>query len=378
MFGRTITAYEPEHLAMLRSSAKSFVAGASSFPEIRKLRADASFSKPRFRQIAEMGWLGLAFNAELELGFAEMVALHRELGRGLLPEPVIASGVLAAGILAGGDGGQAKAHLASLFSGERMATLAWQGAAGAMSSADVKVSARREASGWVLDGAARFVPWAEWADGILVAARAEDGLLVAWVDRKASGLSVQNANALDRTSFCDILLQQVKIEGEAVMASPAIGAALLDRVLDISRVAVSAELVGMSEELFRITLDYLKQRKQFGKPIGSYQALQFTAVDLFVQIEMANSVVAAAARKLDADIPPAQRADAVAACKIRCSDAAIFMAKQGIQMHGAIGYTDECDVSLFVKRAFQWAAWLGNGPAHRRRLQSGLEMRAVA
>jgi alkylation response protein AidB-like acyl-CoA dehydrogenase len=317
----------------------------------------------------------MAFGQENGLGLADMVALHRELGRSVIPEPVIASGVIAAGILAGGDRPMPEV-LAQVTSGERIATLAWQSGAGDMGADDVAVRAEHDGGFVSLSGEAAFVPWANEGDFLLVAARDSDGVLIAVVDGQAPGLKVGSAHGVDGSRFGEVELACVRVPETMIVASPAVAASLLDRVLDVARIAISAELVGLSEELFRMTLEYLKQRKQFGRPIGGNQTLQFTAVDLYIQIELANSVVASAAAKLDTHPLDAARMQTAAACKSRCSDAAMLMARQAIQLHGAIGYTEECNVSLFVKRAMQWAAWLGTGSLHRTRLRRDLQHRS--
>lgn len=185
-----------------------------------------------------------------------------------------------------------------------------------------------------------------------------------WVPQGTPGVTLRPGTALDRTEVSDLILSDVVLTWDAVIAGPAQGADLLDRVLDLGRLAISAELLGAAEAAFATTLTYLRERTQFGRAIGANQALQFTAVDLFVQIELANSVLVNAARRFDEP----DRARLVAGCKYRCSDVAFETVRQAIQMHGAIGYTDACDISLYVKRVMSWVPWLGNGAAQRARL----------
>lgn len=367
MFAKAITAHEPEHRRILRANAEDFL---SSHP-ISALRASAekrSFDRAFYRQLCQLGWVGMLAMSEGELDARDLVALHRELGRKVLPEPVLASGVMAAGILADAANPAFAAKLEELYSGETIATLAWQGGTGDLDAADCGVTATRSGNGWVLDGAARFVPWASHADAIIVAAKTDGGVLLAWLPAQTPSMTVQRAMGVDRTESSSVILERVTVAGEAIICAPDRGAACLDKVLDLTRLAASAEMVGAAEAVFKLTLDYLRGRKQFGRTIGSYQALQFAATDIFVQLELANSVLSNAAR-LHAE-GDAQSVARVAACKSRCGDAAFLAARGAIQMHGAIGYTHECDVSLYVKRIMQLNAWLGTPARHRQRIRA--------
>lgn len=376
MFAQAITAHEPEHRKLLRAGARDFLDKTRQLAAVRALREEAGFDRASHARLGEMGWLGMMFASDGELGPADLAALHRELGRKVLPEPVIASGVLAAAVLAGADAPQHAGRLDAIVSGTSVATLAWQAAAGALGAQDCGISATAQGEGWRLNGTARFVPWADRADGLIVAARAGAGVLLGWLDPGASGLSLHPAIGIDRSASPDLHCDNVVLTAEAVIVDPDRGADLLDRALDLGRLAISAELVGAAEAAFALTLDYLRERKQFGRPIGANQALQFAATDLFVQIELANSVLSNAAQRFDTD---PDRTRLIAGCKSRCSDVAFQTVRQAIQMHGAIGYTHECDVSLYVKRVMQWGAWLGNGAAQRKRLQAlALAARAAA
>ncbi|MGI6856763.1 acyl-CoA dehydrogenase family protein [Mesorhizobium sp. 1B3] len=369
MFAKAITTHEPEHRRILRANASEFLA-ARPLAEIRALAEERAFDRGFFRQMAELGWIGMVFSGEGELDASDLAALHRELGRKVLPEPVLASGVLAAGILARSGNPAFAERLDQLCAGEVFATLAWQGAAGAIDSAGCGAHARRVSGGWKVDGTFRFVPWASQADAIVIAAAAPEGLLLGWMPVAGTSATISSGTGVDKSEIASVALQDAFLADEAVICAPDCGAACLDEILDLGRLAASAELVGAAEAVFAMTLDYLRQRKQFGRPIGANQALQFIATDLFVQIELANSVLANTARLLAENAD--DRAMRIAGCKSRCGDAAFLAARQAIQLHGAIGYTHECDVSLYVKRIMQLNAWLGNPVLHRQRIQHSL------
>lgn len=366
MFAQAITAHEPEHRAILRHSAAEWLERTRPLSALRGLGAERGYDPGFLRQLGAMGWLGLLADPEAGLECSDLVALHRELGRRLLPEPVVASGVLAATLLGWSGNPGFAAQRAGLAAGDLVATLAWQGGAGATTAAQTGPQATAAPGGYRLTGTAGFVPWAGRADAWIIAARCGDGIVLGWLPQGTAGVTHRPGTALDRTEVSDLLLSDVHLPDDAVIAGPDRGAALLDRVLDLGRLAISAELLGAAEAAFAMTLDYLRERKQFGRAIGANQALQFTAVDLFVQIELANSVLVNAARRFDRP----DRARLVAGCKSRCSDAAFETVRQAVQMHGAIGYTDACDVSLYVKRVMAWAPWLGNGATQRARLNS--------
>jgi alkylation response protein AidB-like acyl-CoA dehydrogenase len=362
--------FEPEHRRLLRQSAVDFVARASSLTAVRAaLASESGFDRARWRQIAELGWTGLAIPEALDglgLGAGEIAALHEVLGRGLLPEPLAAVALLAGGILARSDNAPMRSEiLTSLLSGERIVTLAWQGARGGLGVEAVGPSASPDGQRWKLSGTAAFVPLATAADSFVVAAKAPAGIAF-FLAGKSNGMEIKRQATAEHSNWGEIDFD-LALPESALLMPPIRGGAVLEEVLDVARVALSAELLGLMEQAFALTLDYLRQRRQFGKPIGSFQALQHRAVDLYVQIELARSALARAVEVLESANVAEARASAVSAAKARCSDAALLVTRQAIQLHGAIGYTEEYDLSLFVRRALVLSAWLGNAAAHRRR-----------
>jgi len=367
MFAKAIITHEPEHRRMLRASAADLLADRP-LTEVRRLAEERSFDLAFHKKLCELGWIGMMHMSEGELDASDAVALHRELGRKALPEPVVACGILATGVLAEAKNPAFAGELDRICGGEIVATLAWQGASGALDASGCGPVAERTADGWTVNGAARFVPWASRSDAIIVAARSEDGVVLGWLPAGADGLTVQPAYSVDKTEASTVQLQNVPLPTDAVIASGAEGAACLDRVLDLARLAVSAEMVGAGETVFQMTLDYLRERKQFGRAIGANQALQFAATDIFVQLELANSVLANAAALFASDAENAS--SRIAACKARCGDAAFLAARGAIQMHGAIGYTHECDVSVYVKKIMHLNAFIGSPVYYRKGIGS--------
>ncbi len=370
MFTTTI---EPDHRRQLRDSIADFLARSVSTDAIRRdIASEHGFSQARWTEVAALGWTSLllpdAFDG-LDMQHADLAALHTEIGRGPLPEPLAIVPLLVGQTLAlSGANKLAARVLPELVESELLATLGWQSAMGAMGAGDVTAQATRTPSGWALSGTLSFVPCVTAASAMVAAARVGSGVALFWLEnmppivdilRQADG-SVQGTVSLDG----------VTTDEEGLIAGPETGGDILNTVLDTARLAASAELLGIMERALEMTLDHLRQREQFGRPIGSFQALQHRAVNLYIQIELARSAVIRATDAFDSGADTTTRAAQVSAAKSRCGDGARKVVKECIQMHGAIGYTAEYDLSLFVNRALTLSAWLGNSRQHRIRWSS--------
>lgn len=360
---------EPQHRTMLRESAASFIAVAGTPARVRAVRkTDDGFDRAIWREMAELGWVQLSQPEEhggLGLQIADMAALHEELGKGALPEPMAAVTLAAMALSLGENARLREDRLPALQVGEALATLVWQSAPGALTADDVAIQATAAGDGYRLDGEGVFVPLAASADAFVVAARSDDGVGLFWVERGQAGLSVKIARAADYSPIGQVTLERVAVAEAACISAPGPGGFVLDQVLDRGRVAICAEAVGVMHQTLSTTVDYMKQREQFGKPIGAFQALQHRAVDLYIQTELSRSVVMRAAAALDAGDPDAPAK--VAACKARCAEAGVMIAGQSVHLHGTIGFTEDLDLSLLIRRAHVLSAWLGNSAAHRRR-----------
>jgi alkylation response protein AidB-like acyl-CoA dehydrogenase len=221
--------------------------------------------------------------------------------------------------------------------------------------------------GFRLNGTKRYVCGAAGADEYLVAARSDDGLVLACVERDSSGTKLDLEPLADGRHFGTLTLQDAVVPREKVAATGESASAAIARALDHATAIASAELYGVMARALEMSVDYMKTRVQFGRPIGSFQALQHRAVDLYIQRELASAVLEESLAELDRQPQPAQRAAIVSRLKARCSDAGVRITREAIQIHGAIGYTDEYDVGLYLKRALVLSAWLGSATQHRRR-----------
>ena len=352
----------------LRDSVASFVRKET---QTAGARAATSVDMNRWRQMASLGWIGMQLPEEtggLGLGAGDMVAMHQELGRGALAQPLIPVAILAARPIAlGGNADLQQRLLPGLLGGEVMGTLAWQKAAGCITADQVGPRTSASGTGWTLDGQAVFVPIAAQADGMVVAATSPDGVMLFWLDGPG-GLAIEQATLADGSLIGrTVRFDGVRVERANLVADADVASGLLADVLDTASLAACGELLGAMEQMLQMTIAYMNQRVQFGKPIGSFQALQHKAVDVYVQIELARSVLSQAVTVCERDATARERAAVVARAKSRCSDAGMFTVKQCIQMHGAIAYTEEYALSRFIRRVITLASSHGTAAAQRKR-----------
>src|SRR6185503_5055679 len=276
-----------------------------------------------------------------------------------------------AGALAAGDNEELKKTvLPRVVSGDYLPVLAWQELAGTVDTGHIAARATPFEGGFRLNGTKRYVVGAAGADGYVIAARSDAGLVLGCVDRGAQGVTVDFDPLADGRQFGTIELTDAVIPKERVAATGEAAAAALGRAIDHAAAIASAELYGVMSRALEMSVDYMKTRVQFGKPIGSFQALQHRSVDLYIQQQLASATLESGLRDLDRGPSPESRAAIASRLKARCSDAGLRITREAIQIHGAIGFTDEYDAGLYLKRALVLAAWLGNAAHHRRRYAS--------
>jgi len=359
--------------AMLRESARDFTAREQDLRAYRaRMGQPPGHDAARFGKMQELGWRGALVREELGgagMGLREAAAIAGELGRGLVGDVYLATSVLPALLLEDHAALAAAAPLLqAIADGSAVAALAWQERPDALDPAAIETHATRQGGEYALRGAKRWIAAGQAASSFLVSARLDDGIAVFLVPRTATGAVVETQWQVDGTAAAALRLEDVRVGADALVVAPTEGAAALGRALDATAVAASAELLGVASAAFDMTISYMKTRVQFDKPIGSFQALQHKAVDLLVQRELAASVLEEAVEAFSAtDGNDAARSRIAGRCKARCSDAALRITRECIQLHGAIGYTHEYDLGLYVKRALVLAAWLGNGAQHRAR-----------
>lgn len=334
---------------LIRESTLAVTAG--DLKRIRALRfTTPGFDRSVWQTMGEMGWLGLRLPASMGgsgLRMKEYCALAEQLGRALVPEPLI-PGVLAASLLP-------PSLLPRVLSGDRIVLPAWQEKpnsldfTGSTTFRNGKVNGRKV-----------LIPMAAGADQFLVSTR--DGLVL--VDRDAGGVTCSAATTQDGGHYGTVVFDDC----------PAVAAAGNERhgpaALDEAILATAAYLLGVMEHAFEIALEYVKTRAQFGRKLSGFQALQHRAVDLKIQISLSRASIDSAAALLASDAGPDAKSMAVSRAKARAADAALLVARQSVQLHGAIGYTDEADPGLFLRKAMVIGNLFGSAALHRKRYAS--------
>jgi len=356
---------------MLRASVADYVARRMDIARVRRLRdSTEEYERSVWAEMAQLGWLGVLISEEhggLGLGLAEAAIIAEGLSRSLAPEPYTASAVLAAGAMAQSDNERLKSTLlAEVAAGKTIPALAWQEQAG-VDTTHVATHAARFEGGYRLNGHKRFISGAAGADGYIVTAGEDAGPALFWIPHDVPGATLRLEKLADGRHFGTLSLSDVMVSRENRLASGVHAQSALERTLDNARVIASAELYGVMSRALEMTIDYLKTRVQFGKPIGSFQALQHRAVDLYVQQQLASAALEHVIAAMEHESDPRLRSALASRAKARCAEAALTITRAAIQLHGAIGFTDEYDAGLYLKRAMVLAAWLGGPTWHRRR-----------
>jgi alkylation response protein AidB-like acyl-CoA dehydrogenase len=350
-----------EEQSMLRDSARGLISDKAPVSHLRQLRdaKDATgFSRELWKTFAEMGFAGLLVPEEFGgsgLGCVEAGVVMEEIGRTLMPSPFLSTAVLAASALSrGGNAAQKAEHLPKIVVGSLLAALAIDEGA-KHRPLHTTMQAVRSGNGFRLNGDKAFVVDGHMAGLVIVAARSagtageRNGVTLFLVDPKAKGVETERTVMVDSHNAARIKFDHVEVDADQVLGEVDQGFALLEGVLNIGRGAVASEMVGLSEEVFGRTVNYLKERKQFGKLIGEFQALQHRAAQLYIDIEITRAAVLKALQTLDGDF--ANAGAAVAVAKARAGTTATLAVQEGVQMHGGMGMTDQFDIGFFMKRA---------------------------
>ncbi|MBW2315144.1 MAG: acyl-CoA dehydrogenase family protein [Deltaproteobacteria bacterium] len=362
---------------MLQKTAREFVAEHAPVAHLRELRdeGDATgFSRGLWKQMAELGWAGIALPEVYggsELGYAELGVVFEECGRTLAPTPLLSTVVLGAEVLlrAGSEPQQAEL-LPGVCSGDGILALAFQ-EAGRFAPYRVATKVTATADGHRLDGEKCFVVDGHVADRLIVVARSSggeaerDGLSLFLVDPAAPGVEITRTIMADSRNAARVVFDGVTVGEEATLGRVGAAADTLDAVFDRATLALCAEMLGLASEAFERTVAYLKTREQFGAKIGSFQALKHRAATMFCDLELARSITLDGLRAIDEgreELP-----SLVSAAKARLADTAALVTCEAIQMHGGIGMTDEEEIGFFLKRARTAELFLGDATYHRDR-----------
>lgn len=367
-----------EDQELLAKTATDFVRQHSPISRMRALR-DAGdtvgFSKDLWKQMAELGWVGILIPEEYGgagMGLADLAVVLEALGRTLAPEPFLSTVLLAGQLLTqAGSVPQKQTWLPGIAAGEKIVSVAYQEARSRYDLHRVTTKAARQGESWVLSGEKIQVLDGGTADAFLVSARTTggandtNGITLFLMARDTPGVTIARQHRVDHRVAAIVSFDNVKVGQDNVVGSVDGGYQSLTHTVDRATVGLCAEMVGGMSQIFDTTLEYLKTRVQFGAIIGTFQALQHRAARLFMEIELARSSAMAAARA--ADEGTADFAHLVSLAKARCSDAYVLAANEGVQMHGGIGMTDEHDAGFYLKRARAAEMTFGDAAWHRDR-----------
>ena len=349
-----------EEQEMLRKSARDFLAAESPMTYVRRMMEDdRGFTDAQWRQMAELGWMGLILPEQYGGAggdFVDMVVVLEEMGRAVLPGPFFATVVLGGvALLEGGSDGQKASFLPKIAAGDLRVTLAQLEPNARWDAEGIELQARKDGGGYRLAGTKLFVPDAHTADVIIVAGRepgskGAEGVTLFLVDAGASGVKATLLKTMDQTrKLCEVVLEDVRVPADRVLGQPGAGWKLLDRVVDRGKVGLCAEMCGGAQKVLEMSVEYAKVREQFGRPIGSFQAIQHKCANMLVEVESSKSATYYAAWAVANDVAEAPLAAAMA--KAYTSDAYRHTAGEGIQIHGGIGFTWEHDMHIYFKRA---------------------------
>ncbi len=367
-----------EEQRLLQDSARDFLGANAPVAALRALRDNRDplgYAATLWQQMAELGWASIILPEEyggLEFGFPGLGVVLEETGRTLAASPLFASAVVcASAILLGGSERQKEALLPRIAAGDLTLALALE-ESNHHRPHRVATRAERQADGsFVIDGSKTFVLDGHSAGQLIVVTRSagerddRSGLSLFLVDREASGVEVQRTIMADSRNAANIGFNAVRVDAEALLGEVGQGWAILEPVLDRGRVALAAEMLGLAQEVFDRTVQYLKEREQFGALIGSFQALQHRSAHLQAELELARSVVLQALAT--ADEAPAQLPLLASLAKASLNDLVKLATNEAVQMHGGIGVTDELEIGFFLKRARVAMQVFGDSGYHKDR-----------
>jgi alkylation response protein AidB-like acyl-CoA dehydrogenase len=344
--------YLTEDQAMLRETAREFMAEegavAKQLRKYRDMNCADGFGHALWRQFGELGFTGILVDEAdggIGLGHVEAGIVLEEIGRNLTPSPFLVTAVAVVEALRGTA--QRERWLPGILSGETVAALAVDEGAKHRPEA-IAMQAERAGNGFRLTGRKQLVVQGASADVIVVAARAEEGLTLFAVEKEARGLDVEGVRLTDSSIGARMTFDGVEVDADAVIGEVGQGEAVLGRVLNAARAGAASEMVGVGSGAMAMTVEYLRQRKQFGRLIGEFQALQHRAAHLYSEIEIARAAALKAQQLLDEGSEQAEVMVSVA--KSKAGRVSTLAVQEGVQMHGGIGMTDEYDIGLYMKR----------------------------
>jgi alkylation response protein AidB-like acyl-CoA dehydrogenase len=353
--------------AMLRDSVASLAERRPGSASLRSKRSEAMDTDLElWSEMAQAGWVGLLLPEQVGgtgLGLQEQTVLSEALGRALISEPMATNAVMASSLLGAAPVSEERNRLArGLADGSAIIAVAWQDARGQVD--DRTAFAASQEQGLVLTGRKGYVEQASSAADFLVVAEMDGGAALLSVPASTSGISIDDAASVDGARIAAVRFDRCKVPASSVLMRAPEAAVLLDQPILNARLALAAELAGVASRAVEISIDYTKTRIQFGKPIASFQVIQHRLVEMWSDAEFACASVVNAIDRIETETATSGRM-AVLAAKARAGDAAVSICRRAVHLHGAMGFTDESDIGLYLKRAVSLNATLGQPEALR-------------
>jgi len=371
-----------EEQVMLKKSARDFLEKECPKKLVRDMMDDeAGYSPELWRKMADLGWHGLAFPEEyggVGSSFLDLAVLLEEMGRALVPGPFVPT-VVHAGrtILAAGNEEQKQRFLPAIAGGETIMTMALLESSGDLEPSGIDVTASPSGQDFIINGTKLFVPDAHIADHLICVTRTkegtgEDGISLFLVDAKSKGLQVEVLRTMTGEKLCEVTFSNVAVSGSDLLGELNGGWPVVRSLLDEATVGECAWMMGGARWALETSVDYAKEREQFGVPIGTFQAIQHKLANVAVEVEGATSIVYYAAWTVDES--EADRTMTASVAKAWCSDAYKHATFEGIQVHGGIGFTWDHDMHLYFKRAKSSQVAFGDADYHRERVARLLDV----
>ena len=363
-----------EEQQSLKDIAREFLqknAPVTHFREIRDTKNELGYDEVLWKEMVDLGWSGILIPEEyggFDFGMVGMGSIFEEMGKTLTPSPLFSTGVLGASLISlGGNNTQKQSLLPKIVDGSLTTALALE-EGNRHSPYSINTKAVKDGDNFKISGEKTFVIDGHTADLLIVAARTEgstddsSGISLFLVDPDSEGIEITRTSMVDSRNAASIQFKDAIVSSSEILGEQNNGAGILEEVLDRAQIAISAEMLGNASQAFDITLEYLKERKQFGAVIGTFQALQHRAAEMYSELELTKSSVIAACNAVDENSNDLKRMASLA--KFKAGETNYLVTNEAVQMHGGVGVTDEYDVGLYMKRARVTEQIFGNSEYH--------------
>ena len=363
-----------EEQQSLKDIASEFLqsnAPVTHFREIRDTQNELGYDESLWMDMVNLGWSGILIPEEyggFDFGMVGMGSILEEAGKTLTPSPLFSTGVLGVSLLTlGGTDSQKQTYLPQIVDGTLTTALALE-ESNRHAPYSIDTQAKKNGDQFIISGCKNFVIDGHSSNLLIVAARTEgsvndeSGITLFLVNSDSQGVEITKTSMVDSRNAANIKFSDVTVSSDNILGEENNGASLLEVVLDRAQIAISAEMLGNASQAFNLTLEYLKERKQFGAVIGTFQALQHRAAEMYSELELTKSSVIAACNAVDENSNDLRRMASLA--KFKSGETNHLITNEAVQMHGGVGVTDEYDVGLFMKRARVTEQIFGNSEYH--------------